>query len=184
MRPICSRISSRLATASSSWCGVASRSSSIPCTFAGSATAIRKTSPSSSYGIATTRSSTRIGTVPAAVSSMDVVMKSTSGNPNCAARWRATPSLDAIPSVDEGESEGARLAGAVAGEGELVCGNELRSPEQVDEQIDRLGAAERRRAADAVGFCRRRRPQAREACLKVSHWQPVSRYSVAWHDER
>ena len=52
--------------------------------------------------------------------------------------------------------------------------NELRRADQVDEQVDRLGDAERRRA-DAVRLDGRR-PQAREACLAVSHGRPISRW--------
>src|ERR1051325_6509652 len=97
-RRISPRMSSREATASSSWSRVPRRSSSMVWTFPGSATAIRRVFPSSSYGTATTRSRTCSGTSLAASSSTPVTARSTNGIWKRLARVRAMPSGEATPS--------------------------------------------------------------------------------------
>ena len=158
--------------------GAASRAAArrSPARLAGSATAIRRTSPSSSYGIATTRSSTRIGTVTAAVSSMDVVEKSTSGSPNCCGamardRRRSTRSPRRRGRA-RGSPSGARGSPASAS---LSAGTSLVAPiRSTSRSID--SEPPNGAAADAVRLGGSRRPQAREACLMIRHGRLASRF--------
>ena len=150
-------MSSRAPTPSSIGKRVARRSSSMPCRFAGSATAMRSTSFSNEYGIATTRSRTCIWMFCTAALSTPVIPRSTSGR-----RWRAARTWQYLAGGDVSSTSAAasgRLLGAAsasaslsgraswqrAGRRRARPRHSRRSPVESGEATNRLGPVVARR---------------------------------------